>query len=195
MQVKIQRKGHPVETLTDPTFEQCFNTAGKMQCEFIDLTGAVSLPVTAAPTQATKTVHTSDQDNKAPVEYGFAQTAGEFGQIHLPQCLDRHQRRGRALQEPHVSRCRLCARCRVQHPPARCRRCHRARWFATAARMKPGARYVLAAVLVCPMQRSTGHSIPTPEDVSGRGVRPILARGQGRDGHRDERRWRVQSRV
>ena len=31
MQVKIQRKGHPVETLTDPTSrEQCFNTAGKI---------------------------------------------------------------------------------------------------------------------------------------------------------------------
>ena len=125
MQVKIQRKGHPVETLTDPTFEQCFNTAGKMQCEFIDLTGAVSLPVTAAPTQATKTVHKSDQDNKAPVEYGFAQTAGEV-RPEPAACLDRHQRRGCALQEPHVGRCRLCARRRVQHPPARCRRCHRA---------------------------------------------------------------------
>ena len=101
MQVKIQRKGHPVETLTDPTFEQCFNTAGKMQCEFIDLTGAVSLPVTAAPTQATKTVHKSDQDNKAPVEYGFAQTAGEFGQ-NLPHAWT-VTNGGAALYKNHTS--------------------------------------------------------------------------------------------
>jgi hypothetical protein len=78
-QVKIQRKGHPVEVLTDPTYEQCFNAAGEFQCSFIGVTHSISLPVTSAPPAAARNCHKSDYENKAPVEYGFAHKADTFG--------------------------------------------------------------------------------------------------------------------
>jgi hypothetical protein len=96
MQVKIQRKGHAPETLTDPTFEQCFNAAGGMQCTFLDLAGPVSLPVTTPPVEPTRTVHLTDTDNKAKVDYGFADTAGLFGQ-NLPHVWSRGDGGGTAL--------------------------------------------------------------------------------------------------
>ena len=89
MQVKIQRKGHAVETLTDPTFEQCFNPAGQMQCAFLGIEPGhpISIPVTAKPVEASRTVHHVDGD-KAKVEYGFADRGGEFGQL-LPHVWSR----------------------------------------------------------------------------------------------------------
>jgi hypothetical protein len=88
MQVKIQRKGHAVEVLTSPTFEQCFNAAGGMQCTFLEISGAIALPVTAPPIEVARIVHLTDTDNKAKVEHGFADVAWLFGQ-NVPHVLTR----------------------------------------------------------------------------------------------------------
>lgn len=97
MKVTIQRKGHAKETLTDPTFEQCFNPDGKMQCTFYGVTHAndISLKVTAPPQENARIVHHADGD-LAKIEYGFADAAGLFGQ-RLPHVLTESDGRPAAL--------------------------------------------------------------------------------------------------
>jgi hypothetical protein len=98
IQIKIQRKGHQPEVLTNPYFDQVFNKDGGMQATFLDpIQGEfISLPLRHPPTQASITAHRAASGDLYKAETGFSHVEGAFGK-NLPICLTASDGRPTAL--------------------------------------------------------------------------------------------------
>jgi hypothetical protein len=96
--VKVQRNGHPPETLTNPHFEDVFNKAGGMQATFLDPVQGefISLPLRNPPSQASITAHRAASGDLYKAETGFSHVEGTFGK-NLPICLTASDGRPTAL--------------------------------------------------------------------------------------------------